>query len=126
MVILENTETGELRKAGNSGSFRKPWRVKEFIPDDPAKAAEVSVKQKRDAKLAVWGTKFGLPVPQLLDAARWLLKKDCSYCQLGTQVLRRMEELGEERTRELVAQILAAKEANDESVLIRMRKELNG
>jgi hypothetical protein len=122
-VILENKETGETRVVGNSGKVPKGWKIKEYISDGNKSA---HVKKEREAKLAVYATKLGLPVPQFLDAARWLLQKDCPYCQLGTQVLRRISELGEERAQELVARVLAAKETDDKEELNRIRQEING
>jgi len=124
-VIVENIETGETEVLGDSGVLPSGWRVKEFV-SDRIKHESIEDKQK-GARLAVLATKLGLPVPQLLDAARWLLQKDCPYCQLGTQVLRRIDELGEEKAQELVARVLAAKTSNNKQELLKIREEmLNG
>jgi hypothetical protein len=117
-VILENTETGELREMHNNGSFVRPWRIKEVVPE--------STPDNINAKLAVIGTKLGLPIPQFLDAARWLLKKDCPYCELGTEILRRIAKLGDKQTTEFIKRILAAKSANDIDALNQIRREVNG
>ena len=85
----------------------------------------VSNKSTR-AKLAVWATKIGIPVPTLLDMSRWLLNKDCPYCQLGTKVLKLLDELGEDKAKELLSRILIAKETNDIGELNNIRLELNG
>jgi len=120
IIILENTETGELKQLHDQGSFRAPWRIRETIP-------EVSSQQHQlEASLAVWATQLKIPVPQFLDAARWLLKKNCPYCELGTQVLKRVKELGEKRSIELVQRILTAKDANDRDALEQIRQEING
>lgn len=120
-IILENTETHELRELQDRGSFKRPWRIKETIPDGSG-----PTNDKMSVQLAVFATKLGLPVPQLLDAARWLLQKDCPYCKLGTQVLRRVSELGEQRSLELINRILAAKQSNDRNTLHEIRREVNG
>jgi len=119
-VILENTKTGELRELRDQGNFRLPWRIREVIPEVDKRAHEM------DATLAVFATKLGVPVPRLLDAARWLLRKDCPYCQLGTQVLKRVKELGEARSIELIQRILIAKDTNDHNVLEQIKQEING
>ena len=115
-VILENTETHELRELQDSGNFKRPWRIKEVVPESDSQAG----------KLAVIATQLGLPVPQLLDAARWLLKKDCPYCQLGTQILRRINDLGQDKAITLVNRILTAKAQNDINTLNQIRNEING
>jgi hypothetical protein len=119
IVILENTETGELHELKDRGSFQRPWRIKEVIPEHKPDTNSVKVQ------LAVLGTKFGLPVPQLLDAARWLLKKNCPYCELGTEVLRKINELGEQQVQELITRILTAKASNDIDALNKIRQEVN-
>lgn len=116
MIVLENIATGETEEIkSNKGSLKPGWRVKAFVPEQHF---------EHTAKLAVLATKFGIPVPQFLDAARWLLKKNCPFCQLGTQVLKRIDELGEERATEAIAQILEAKDRNDGEALERIRKSL--
>ena len=76
------------------------------------------------SRLAVWSQKLGIPTAQLLDAARWLLQKDCPYCQLGTQVLRQIDNLGEARAERLLSMILEAKKVDDRDTLERIRKDL--
>jgi hypothetical protein len=122
-VTLENIETGETVELGNSGRIPKGWRVKsaQSTRSDPHAAA----KRERDAKLAVYAAQAGLPVAQFLDAARWLLKKNCPYCQLGTMVLRRIDELGPEKAQELVTRVLVAKDANDIEELNRIKLEIH-
>lgn len=116
-TILENPQTGETRLVKGIVSFTPPWRVKEV------KKTGTAVMEAK-AKVAVLAEKWGLPVATFLDGARWLLQKDCPFCQLGTQVLRAVEELGEERAQAVVVEILAAKEAGDTERLERIRKEL--
>ena len=122
MVIIENPETGEVKQLGMKGSFNKPWRIKEVIPE-PKQNNNVRLNQ---AKLAVFATQLGLPVARFLDIARILLKKDCPYCKLGTQVLRRISELGEEKALSIINRILIAKDNNDAQTLEQIRQELNG
>lgn len=119
-VILENPETGELRELHNHGNFSRPWRIKEVVPEVDQRTHELN------ALLAVWATQLRIPVPQFLDAARWLLRKDCPYCRLGTQILKRVKELGEQRSIELVQRILVAKDQNDHNALEQIRQEING
>jgi hypothetical protein len=123
-VTLENIETGETIEVGKAGKLPKGWRVKSI--QSTRNDAGAVAKRERDSKLAVFATKLGLPVPQFLDAARWLLKKDCPFCQLGTQVLKRIDELGEEKAQALVARVLIAKDANDIEELARIKQEING
>jgi hypothetical protein len=122
-VTLENIETGETVELGNSGKIPKGWRVKSArsTRSDPGAVA----KRERDAKLAVYAAQAGLPVAQFLDAARWLLKKNCPYCQLGTMVLKRIDELGPEKAQELVTRVLVAKDANDIEELNRIKLEIH-
>lgn len=115
-VLLENIATGQTVEAPAAGSVPHGWKVKGVVVSK--KAAPWS------AKLAVWSQKFGLPTADLLDAARWLLEKDCPYCQLGTQILRAIDRLGVARSEELIARILEAKAANDAETLESIRKEL--
>ena len=119
-VILENTETGELRELRNKGNFRIPWRIKEVIPEEDTQIHELQ------ATLAVLATRVGLPVAKFLDAARWLLNKNCPFCQLGTRVLKRVKELGEERSIELIQRILVAKDNDDKVALAQITQEING
>jgi hypothetical protein len=119
-VILENTETGELKQLHDKGNFRTPWRIKEVIPETDKQTHELQ------ATLAVYAAKLNLPIGQFLDAARWLLNKKCPFCQLGTQVLKRVKELGEERSIDLIRRILTAKDSNDLETLNHIKQELNG
>jgi hypothetical protein len=125
-VILENIETGEIQEVGSAGLIPKGWRVKGIGKPKGGLVLAKPEDPQIDVKLAVWAQKIGLPVAQFFDAARWLLDKHCPYCQLGTQILKRVEELGEDRTRELVAQILEAKKRQDLEALERIRKSLAG
>lgn len=120
IIILENTETGELKQLHDKGNFRLPWRIKEVIPEADKRTHELQ------ATMAVLAAKANLPIAQFLDAARWLLNKSCPYCQLGTQVLKRVKELGEERSIELIRKILIAKDNNDIETLNNIKQELNG
>jgi hypothetical protein len=120
LVILENTETGELKELHDKGSFRAPWRIKETIRESSPK------KKHMEAAFAVWATQLNIPVPQFLDAARWLLNKNCPYCELGTKVLKRIKELGEKRSIELIQRILVAKDADNRDELETIRQEING
>lgn len=122
-VIIENTETGELIEMGDRGSFKRPWRIKETIPDPASASTNDTLLQ---TKLAIFATKLGIPLPQFLDAARWLLKKDCPFCQMGTEILKRIDELGEVKAMELLNMILVAKSTNNINTLNFIKQELNG
>lgn len=73
--------------------------------------------------LACWATRLGVPLPTLLDAARHLLRKKCSRCQLGTMVLRRIRELGPQKTEEILTRILATKNPQE---IEKIKQELDG
>lgn len=117
-VTIVNPETGEEKVFINKGSFSPPWKVKsvETVMNEDTR--------ERLVKLSLWATRFGLPVPTFLDAARWILDKDCPYCQLSTLIMRRIDALGEERAHNLISQILVAKEQNDLGALENIRKSL--
>lgn len=111
MLLIQHKETGETRElSGNGGAIPSGWFLVKGLPDGPPPNNKV---REFELQLAMWATKFRLPVAGFLDAARWLLDKDCPFCQLGTQVLRRINELGEERAEKALREILAAKDAND-------------
>jgi len=110
--ILENTETGEIKEVeGATVSYQKPWRVKGF-------------KGSASTAVAVAATKLGVPMPQILDAVRWLIQKDCPFCAEGTKVLRHLNEIGEDRAKDIIDQIRAAKEAKDLTRLEEIKKSL--
>lgn len=81
-------------------------------------------KEER-AKLVTLAATYHLPIGQFLDVARWLLKKDCPYCQLGTQVLRKVQQLGSAKTQHLVMRILQAKAVNDLDALSKIKEEVS-
>lgn len=120
-IYLKNSETGEERMFINKvEAYRAPWRIdriEKYLDPDSA-AGRV------DAKLAVWAEKIGIPVAAFADAARWLLAKDCPFCQLGSRVLKRIEELGPETTEWALAEILAAKDRGDADRLVQIRELL--
>ena len=115
-VILENVATGQLIEAPPAGSVPQGWKIKGVVVTRKA--------EPWTAKLAVWSQKLGLPTADFLDAARWLLEKDCAYCQLGTQVLRQIDNLGDKRAERLLTMILEAKKVDDRDSLERIRKDL--
>ncbi len=65
-----------------------------------------------------------LPVAGFLDTARWLLDRDCPYCQLATEALRRIQELGDEMAIYFLNRIQLAKANNDAEELRRIRQEI--
>lgn len=115
-VTLENTLTGEIQVVNGPASFTAPWQIKSV--------EKVVSEKKYPARIAVWAQKHGLPVAQFLDVARWLLEKDCPFCQTGTQVLKALDTLGEEKAERALGEILAAKEAGDTARLAEIRQEL--
>jgi hypothetical protein len=129
--ILENQETREVKEIiGSKAQYSKPWKLikteRESSDDLKRRATGTKRHAEYEAKIAVWATKFGLPVPQFLDAARWLLDKKCPFCQLGTQVLKRIDELGAEKAEVFLTRILSAKEDNNLDLLNQLKSELNG
>lgn len=113
-IVIENIATGEVQKSHKPITVPSGWRVKEIIKHQGPVAA----------KVAVWAQRFGLPVAEFSDAARWLLRQDCPYCQLASQVLKAIEELGPEATEHYFGLILKAKNANDMARLEQIREEI--
>lgn len=119
-IYLRNELTGEEQVHIDRANFAAPWRIvkveKYNAPD--------SKQGRLDAKLAVWATKVGLPVAEFSDAARWLLDKDCPFCQMGSKILKRIDELGPDTTEWALGQILEAKAANNHARLQQIRETL--
>ena len=119
MFILENIKTGQtIERQENTGTLEPGWRVKQFIPDSNKRREENKIA------LAIWATKLGLPVANFLQLARWLLDKDCPYCEMGGKVLNKIKELGEDKAHDALVKILAAKDRNDLAALEEIRKSL--
>jgi len=76
------------------------------------------------SKIAVYAQRMGLPAAGFLDAARWLLDRDCPYCQLATEALRRINEMGDEMAIYFLNRIQVAKANNDMEELRRIRQEI--
>lgn len=112
-TTLENPLTGETITYKGAVSFTPPWRVKSITKTN----SKLSI-------VAAWAQKRGIPIAEASDAARWLLKKECPFCQLASQVLKAIEELGTEKTEEAFDAILAAKATGDTAELERIRKKL--
>jgi hypothetical protein len=128
-IILENPQTGEtmvLTKGadGKWPGFKTPWKVK----GTPQSVAQQTVIQQQKAQVqsvvAVLAAEAGLPVADFLDAARWLLDKDCPFCQLATLVLRRVAQLGRAEAVSLVKRIKLAKDNQDAEALQLLRWEV--
>jgi len=113
-IQIKNTQTGEFKLINNGESFRPPW----------AFVSVIAHKTERETKLAIWATKLGLPLPAFLDAARWLLDKDCPFCEVGVRVLRQIEDIGEDKATTYLKMILDAKERGDHGALAEIRKSL--
>lgn len=75
-------------------------------------------------KVALFAVKLGLPVADILDAARFILGKSCPYCQLSTNLLRLVDSLGEEKVKEYITKCLNAKKNNDLAALATLQKEI--
>ncbi len=84
-----------------------------------------SVYPSASTKLAVLATKHGLPLPEFLDVARWLLNKECPYCKLSTEILRLTSKLGDERTQAFIDRLRTAKQNRDETALRQIAEEVN-
>ena len=57
-------------------------------------------------KLAIISTNWGIPLPDLLDATRLLINKQCTSCSQITQILRKIHELGPNRAEKLIKEII--------------------
>ncbi len=128
-VVIENPETGETKMLekntlGKYPSFKLPWRVKGTLTEiqrgDGVKERIATIQ----SVLAVYASKVGLPVADFLDAARWMLDKECPFCQTVTNVLRRVAELGDERSMDLILRIKLAKDKKDEPALWLIKEEI--
>jgi len=130
-LVLENMETGETRiiKPSSDGkypSWQKPWKYKQLIKDELVSIERQKKAAEKKARLAVAATKVGLPVPAFLKFVRQVGRLNCPYCQLGTQVLKKLDELGEEAALDLLARILLAKKQKDAQTLAELVEEFNG
>lgn len=120
-IYLKNVETGEEKVfIDKAEAYRHPWkldRVEKYLDPD-------SQQGRIDAKIAVWAQKLGLPVAQFFDLARLILEKDCPFCQMGTKILKTIDDIGEERAHRYLSELLNAKERKDFDTLARIRNEL--
>lgn len=128
-VVIENSETGETREIekGSDGKYPKlklPWRVKGTPELIRRKLNFENQVQNLNSRVAVLAARMGLPIADFLDTARWLLDKDCPYCQVATKVLRRIDEIGADRAIDILNRIQAAKAANDNATLTAIKAEL--
>lgn len=128
-IIIENADTGETKviEKDASGKYPKmsvPWRVLNSTHNIEHQSVMRNVVTTIQSALAVYATKAKLPVPEFLDTARWLLDKDCPACEMVTQLLRRIEDLGPEKAMNLVARIKIAKDLKDETALAAIRLEI--
>ena len=126
-IIIKNTITGEEKVLLNQGSFSAPWKVDRIEhmrkPGEPGEPVVQEMLDRR-ARLAVWAEKHGMPLVEFLQFARWLIKKDCPFCQVVTKVLEAIDELGEHAAEKALTRILDAKSRNDHAELEKIRKEL--
>lgn len=126
-IHLINTITQERKVLINQASYGPPWKVEriEYVknPGEPGGMDNEHTRATK-ARIAVWLQKSGLPVAEFYDAMRWVLKKDCPFCQMGTQVLKAIDELGEDKVEEALEEILKAKDANDMARLEQIKKDL--
>jgi len=129
-VIIENPQTGETRTlekdaSGRYPTFHLPWRVKGTVEGIKQAAVQANAQMLLQSKIAVYAQRMGLPAAGFLDAARWLLDRDCPYCQLATEALRRIQELGDEMAIYFLNRIQVAKMNNDMAELRRIRQEIS-
>lgn len=122
MIKLEHAQTGETIEVSSGTTFREPWRVK-GIKENVDRQAE---NRERAAKLSTMLSGWGLPLSMTLTAIRWLLGKNCPYCQVGGEFLKLLEDgkIGEAECKELVIQVLNAKDQNDEVGLAALKGRL--
>ena len=57
-------------------------------------------------KLAIIATNWNIPLPALLDASRKLFNINCTKCDKATQILRKIHEIGPNRAKKLILEIL--------------------
>jgi len=128
-IIMENPETGQTLTLEKDASGRYPpmvlpWRVK----GTTAAVQSQTIVQQRIAavqsSIAVYAAKAGLPVAEFLETARWLLDKSCPFCQVATEVLRRIAELGADQGIDFVRRIKLAKDCNDRETLLIIQEEV--
>jgi hypothetical protein len=133
-VVIENPETGETKTLekqpnGQYPVVQLPWRVKGTVTTlaqaEVLEQRKASMAMQLKSRVAVYAAKAGIPMAEFLDTARWLLDKDCPYCQTGTLVLRRIQELGEDIAVQLLNRIQEAKARQDNTELSRIRHEIS-
>lgn len=141
IVAIENTKTGEERtlevQYGTSSNIPAFWRAKPVPPKNnvplvsiarPEVAIEILPRKQTlfAAQLATMISGWGLPTSMTLSAIRWLLGNDCPFCQVGGEFLKLLEDgkIGEAECKELVIQVLNAKDQNDEVRLAALKGRL--
>lgn len=125
-IEIENIETHEVRlleklPSGFYPNFGAPWKIKQIARLHPA-----IQNNEKAAKLSTMLSGWGLPLSMTLTAIRWLLGNDCPFCQVGGEFLKLLEDgkIGEAECKELVIQVLNAKDQNDEVGLAALKGRL--
>jgi hypothetical protein len=75
-------------------------------------------------KFGLLAQRMGIPIGEALDVARFLLRKQCLSCEIYSQILRRVNELGYERSEQLMRKLIQAKKDNDLLKLATIQKEI--
>lgn len=130
-IILQNKKTGVQRLlepdgAGNFPAFDTSWiALAPQLVSKPILMPRVAVNRRLSesaAKISSWG----LPLEMSLSAIRWLLGKNCPYCQVGGEFLKLLEDgkISELECKELVLQVLNAKDQKDEKTLTALKGRL--
>ena len=140
IVEIEHSLTGERKMinpgAGQSYPIDQGWHVifpeiQRPVLDAPQRLPELTIRMLPQgnnsmATLATMISAWGLPLASALSALRWLFGKNCPYCQAGGEFLRLLEggKITESDCRDLVAQVLNAKDQKDEIGLQRLKGRL--
>lgn len=121
-IILENTETKETREMKSGEMFSAPWHVKGTVANEQRSQAKNALK----AELATMASEFGVPMAGLLSGARWLLGKDCPFCEVGGEFLALLQNgaIDRAQAKDLICQVLNAKDQKDYAALAALKGTL--
>lgn len=138
IVPIENIKTGEhatmILSTGRTTVLPDGWRI--AIPEStpildqrvepPVITVTPLFRGRRTADLAAMISSWGLPLASSLSALRWILGKRCASCEVAGEFLRLLEDgvIDVKAARDLVAQVLNAKDQHDEAALQALKGKL--
>jgi hypothetical protein len=121
MIVLEN-DKGEIREVQSGQTWTAPWKPKGTV----ANMRREQAKNEATAHFATLASEWGLPTSVVASVARWLLAKNCPYCDIAGEFLALLEsgKIEKSQARILVLRALNAKDQNDREELSQLKGEL--